>query len=192
MTSILEVEQLDTLSSNASSTLTIGGTNTTTIAFGPNVTTTPSSLANTPAFEATRTTDQSITDATQTKVEFNVENFDTNNYYDNTTNYRFTPLVAGKYYVYASIQSEAFGESDLRRTQINIHKNGTKYREAQWLQNTYRARQQTPYVAGIIDMNGTTDYLEIYAYIDDNSGNPVINGSSVQQNYFGAYKVIGA
>ena len=43
MTSILEVEQLDTLSSNASSTLTIGGTNTTTIAFG-NVTTTPSSL----------------------------------------------------------------------------------------------------------------------------------------------------
>jgi hypothetical protein len=32
MTSILEVEQLDTLSSNASSTLTIGGTNTTTIA----------------------------------------------------------------------------------------------------------------------------------------------------------------
>jgi len=33
MTSILEVEQLDTLSSNASSTLTIGGTNTTTIAF---------------------------------------------------------------------------------------------------------------------------------------------------------------
>jgi hypothetical protein len=35
MTSILEVEQLDTLSSNASSTLTIGGTNTTIIAFGP-------------------------------------------------------------------------------------------------------------------------------------------------------------
>jgi hypothetical protein len=34
MTSILEVEQLDTLSSNASSTLTIGGTNTSTIAFG--------------------------------------------------------------------------------------------------------------------------------------------------------------
>ncbi len=34
MTSILEVEQLDTLSSNASSTLTIGGTNTTTINLG--------------------------------------------------------------------------------------------------------------------------------------------------------------
>lgn len=34
MTSILEVEQLDTLSSNASSTITIGGTNTTTINLG--------------------------------------------------------------------------------------------------------------------------------------------------------------
>ena len=147
---------------------------------------------NTPAFEAVRTSDQSITDATQTKVEFTVKNFDTDNYYDNTTNYRFTPLIAGKYYVYASIQSEAGGDSDLRRTQISIYKNGSKLRESQWLQNTYRARQQTPYVAGTIDMNGTTDYLEIYAYIDDNSGNPVINGSSVQQNYFGAYKIIGA
>ena len=27
-------------------------------------------------------------------------------------------------------------------------------------------------------MNGTTDYLEIFAYIDDNSGNPQVNGSS--------------
>jgi hypothetical protein len=34
MTSILEVEQLDTLSSNASSTLTIGGDNTSTINLG--------------------------------------------------------------------------------------------------------------------------------------------------------------
>jgi hypothetical protein len=41
-------------------------------------------------------------------------------------------------------------------------------------------------------MNGTTDYLEIYTYIDDNSGNPVVNGSNSEQNYFGAYKVIGA
>jgi hypothetical protein len=146
----------------------------------------------TPSFEAVRITDQSITDATQTKVQFDVKNFDTDNYYDNTTNYRFTPLVAGKYYVYASIQSEALGDSDLRRTQISIYKNGSRYREIQFLQQTYRARQQNPYVAGIIDMNGTTDYLEIYTYIDDNSGNPVVNGSNSEQNYFGAYKVIGA
>jgi len=149
-------------------------------------------LKMTPAFEAIRITDQSITDATQTKVEFNSEVFDTDNYYDNTTNYRFTPLVAGKYYVYASIQSETLGDSDLRRTQISIYKNGSRYREIQFLQNTYRARQQNPYVAGIIDMNGTTDYLEIYTYIDDNSGNPVVNGSNSEQNYFGAYKLIGA
>jgi len=149
-------------------------------------------IQNTPAFEAIRITDQSITDATQTKVEFNSEVFDTDNYYDNTTNYRFTPLVAGKYYVYASIQSETLGDSDLRRTQISIYKNGSRYREIQFLQNTYRARQQNPYVAGIIDMNGTTDYLEIYTYIDDNSGNPVVNGSASNQNYFGAYRIIGA
>ena len=33
-----------------------------------------------------------------TKVQFDTESFDTDNAYDNSTNYRFTPTVAGKYY----------------------------------------------------------------------------------------------
>src|SRR6056300_1741402 len=163
MASIIKVNDIQDAGGNSIISSNGSGTFTPSSALATGV------LANTPAFEAIRTTDQSITDATQTKVQFDVENFDTNNYYDNTTNYRFTPLVGGKYYVYASIQSEAIGDSDLRRTQISIYKNGSRYREIQFLQNTYRARQQNPYVAGIIDMNGTTDYLEIYTYIDDNS-----------------------
>ena len=90
MTSILEVEQLDTLSSNASSTLTIGGTNTTTIAFGPNVTTTPSSLAMTPAFEATRSgSNQDFANNTYVKLQYDGETFDSDGKYDNSTNYRY-------------------------------------------------------------------------------------------------------
>jgi hypothetical protein len=38
-----------------------------------------------------------------TKVQIDTEVFDTDRYYDNTTNYRFTPLVAGKYFVYGNI-----------------------------------------------------------------------------------------
>jgi hypothetical protein len=82
MTSILEVEQLDTLSSNASSTLTIGGDNTSTINLGAsgksivipsgatitnNGTQTGFGGENTPAFRATRTSNQTLTDATNTK-----------------------------------------------------------------------------------------------------------------------------
>ena len=152
-----------------------------------------SSGVATPAFEAYISgSDQSLTDATTTKIEFNTEILDTDNCYDNSTNYRFTPTVAGKYYVYSSANSEANGSSDLRRTRISIYKNGSSYRQNQFLQETERARQQNPYVAAIMDMNGTSDYLEIFVYVDDNSGNPVLKGGSAKQTYFGAYRIIGA
>jgi hypothetical protein len=58
-------------------------------------------LSSTPAFEAYSTADQTISDDVYTKVQFDTERFDTDNCYDNTTNYRFTPTVAGKYFIYA-------------------------------------------------------------------------------------------
>ena len=35
--------------------------------------------------------------------KFNTEIYDTDNCYDNSTNYRFTPTTAGKYFVYATV-----------------------------------------------------------------------------------------
>ena len=55
--------------------------------------------ANTPAFQAYRSSTQTISGSTWTKVQFNTEIYDTDSDYDNSTNYRFTPTVAGKYYV---------------------------------------------------------------------------------------------
>ena len=53
-----------------------------------------------PAFEARLSSDQTISDDTLTKINLNEEVFDTDSAYDNSTNYRFTPQVAGKYFVY--------------------------------------------------------------------------------------------
>ena len=86
MTSILEVEQLDTLSSNASSTLTIGGTNTTTLNLGSNIT--GGSMTNTPSFLATRSSNQTISHGSTTKIQFDSEIIDTDSAYNNSTNYR--------------------------------------------------------------------------------------------------------
>src|SRR6056300_1792706 len=52
--------------------------------------------ANTPAFQATMSGNQNISTGTATKVQFDTEDFDTNSKYDHSTNYRFTPTVAGK------------------------------------------------------------------------------------------------
>jgi hypothetical protein len=46
-----------------------------------------------------------ITSNTFTKVQINTEEFDTNSNFDSTTNYRFTPTVAGYYQVNGSVNN---------------------------------------------------------------------------------------
>ena len=191
MTSILEVEQLDTLSSNASSTLTIGGTNTTTIAFGPNVTTTPSSLAMTPAFEACLSNDQTVSHATLTKVQFDQERFDTDNCYDNSTNYRFTPTVAGKYHIYSTVQFKTSGY-DMYAGQMYVRKNGSNYLSDRITPNNSSILEAPVTVSTTIDMNGSTDYIEIFGYIERHGGSDDQRfESGLKNSFFGAYKLIG-
>ena len=48
-----------------------------------------------PAFRAYKSSNSEISHNTWTKVTFDSEHFDTNSNYDNSTNYRFTPTVAG-------------------------------------------------------------------------------------------------
>ena len=58
--------------------------------------------SSTPAFLATRDSNQSISANTTTKIQYDDESFDTDNTYDNSSNYRFTPGVSGKYVIGAS------------------------------------------------------------------------------------------
>ena len=70
----IQVDTIDTRSGTA--TMTIGSTNTTTIALksGATLTNFP---ANTPAFEAYRSSNQTPSNDTITKVQFNTEVYDT-------------------------------------------------------------------------------------------------------------------
>ena len=91
----LEANTIDTVS--GTSNLIIGSTNTSTI-------TMPSGEVTghmNPSFQAYRTSYQSIANNTETKVQNNIELFDTDNAYDNSTNYRFTVPSgkAGKYLI---------------------------------------------------------------------------------------------
>ena len=149
-----------------------------------------SSGVATPAFEANLSGDTTISNLTATLVPFNVVVFDTGSCYSTST-YKFTPNVAGKYHVYCSVMGDAIGGTDLRRTSARIYKNDAHYKSVQWLNDTNRVRQQNPYVVANIDMNGTTDNLSIYAYLNDNSGSPKLE-TGVKGNTFGAYRIIGA
>jgi hypothetical protein len=76
-----------------------------------------------PAFSATRTSNQSISASTSTKIEVNVETFDTDACYDPTTNYRFTPNKAGYYLIQGWLRiTHSSGGS---YTQLALEKNGS-------------------------------------------------------------------
>ena len=145
----------------------------------------------TPAFEAhLATSDQSLTDNVESKVQFNTEVFDTDGCYDHTTNYRFTPTVAGKYFVYATFRVSN-NQSSLEYFTANIKKNGTIYKKLiQDDRNNY-GFQGSITITTIVDMNGTTDYLEGFAQAGV-LGSAINLKSDDKCNSFGAYKLIGA
>ena len=148
---------------------------------------------NTPAFEARLNSAQSIGDAVDTKIQYNNEIFDTDNCYDNSTNYRFTPTVAGKYFVYGYAYLDSQAGSNFDQGRLYIFKNGSNYTQCANNMGGNFPEAMTIHVQSIIDFNGTTDYVELYAWLNDTSGTPSIRGDSNNRfATFGAYRIIGA
>ena len=140
-----------------------------------------------PAFEAYLSSDQSVSNGVVTKVQINTEVFDTDNMYDNSTNYRFTPTVAGKYYVYASIK--LFGNGDIENSVTHIYKNGSLYRGAAFdpvnVSNAMNASNL--FNAAVIDMNGTSDYLELFGLMQSSANKAFEAGT--KNTFFGAFRI---
>ena len=111
---------------------------------------------NMPAFSAYQSSAQTISAATYTKVQFQTKEFDTNNNFDSTTNYRFTPTVAGYYQL--SGGTNAGGQATAY--QIIIYKNGSTFK---FLANT-TAVNAGIYGSVLVFANGSTDYFELYVY----------------------------
>lgn len=110
-----------------------------------------------PAFSAYLGSSQTITSTTYTKVQLNTERFDTNNNFDPTTNYRFTPTVAGYYQINYSV----YGVATVSMTSIigALYKNGAVYEYGVIASVTGNQQYST---STLVSMNGSTDYLELY------------------------------
>jgi len=149
---------------------------------------------NSPAFEATLTgSSQIINNASYTKIECNTEVYDTDNCYDNSTNYRFTPTTAGKYFVYGKALFDSTA-GNMRMVISVIYKNGSALTlgHTNFHTNTSNdAEGGSAFVATVVDMNGTSDYLELYGYVSTvNNGTAGVDENE-RRTAFGAYKLIG-
>jgi hypothetical protein len=124
-----------------------------------------------PAFGAYPTSNQSYNSNVISKVTLGSVEFDTNT---NFSTSRFSPNVAGYYQINAQLKIAATGTA--LAAAVHIYKNGAAYRTNDV--GTLGASMIRA-IASIVYMNGTTDYLEMYAYTFDNAGAPqVVSGSA--------------
>jgi len=144
-------------------TMTISGSGTITgLSAGglPDATITQAELStnvagNGPAFYVTQSATSALTGATWNKVTFTSETFDTNNNYDTSTS-RFTPTVAGYYQLNAVVTSASIV------IQVTaLYKNGSQQVRGPFSNNSAVSGSS---VSGLIYMNGSTDYVEVYCY----------------------------
>jgi hypothetical protein len=104
-----------------------------------------------PAFSAYASAATLCNNAVTTKVGFQTEEFDTAGCFASS---RFTPNVAGYYWVQSNVRFASAGSMFLY-----VYKNGSQYKE---IGTTATGVNQNVSGGCLVYMNGTTDYLEIY------------------------------
>lgn len=109
-----------------------------------------------PAFSAYAGTGTHFNATVITKITVDVESFDTNN---NFASSRFTPTVAG-YYIFSGGWTAGTIYSD---GSVYLYKNGTVAKAGS--ASGYSTNNSNGWVvSGILYMNGTTDYVELYGF----------------------------
>jgi hypothetical protein len=126
-----------------------------------------------PAFSAYQSLAQTLSSLTVTKILFQTEEWDTNN---NFASSRFTPTVAGYYQVNGQIQVGA----SYTNASIWLYKNGTDYKAGYFGLSGASNVTAGAQISAIVYLNGSTDYIEIYAAIQNGQ---ILNVAS-SFNYF--------
>ena len=196
----LETITIDTPS--GSNTMQIGSTNTATINLGVsgdtiNVpagvtianagTATGFGMSNlAPFFSARQTNNQSIANSTYVKVEFPTEIADSGSVYDNSSNYRFTPGVVGKYIIGAQVTMKDMSID--KKVQLAIYENGSNMNSGQAASMTQTSINENITVQFnlLLDVDNASDYYEVYIF--QNKGSSQEIRGDFFNNFYG-YKI---
>ena len=178
----LETNTIDNIS--GSSTLTIGDTNTSTIALksGATLTNFP---ANTPRFFATLSSNQSIPDNGWTKVICDTEVIDSDSAYDPSTG-RFTvPSGKGGQYTFSCAVDSA-GLNSGKSCMMVLYLNGSFSALGMGKLMSSGSGEDLPVTTTFMRSLSAGDYIEMYMY--QNAGSA--QNTRAGRTYFGGYKII--
>jgi len=203
MTAILKVDTIQDTSGNniineSSDTITIGASgDTISIPSGATITNSGTATgfggANTPYFFVRKSANQGVSSGAITKVVLDVEDLDSANAFDSSTNYRYTPQTSGKYFFFACGRGYA-NSGTLNYVNVMIRKNGTagvgnSFVNSGTEQYTSPGNSDTASPSVILTMNGSSDYVEMYMQVGGTSPN-ISYESNGNQTFFGGYKII--
>ena len=130
-----------------------------------------------PAFSAYQSTLQSLPNDTATKLLFQTEEWDTAGCFASS---RFTPNVAGNYSVVGCFTLSGAGTST--DTKLLLYKNGSDYKT---LAANYPNTAVSCNGTALVSMNGSTDYIELYAIQVSGGALDTVNAQS--GTYFQAF-----
>lgn len=129
---------------------------------------------NTPAFIAkfASSGSQTVSDNSTVKVEMSQEVYDSDSAFDPTTNYRWTPGVVGKYLIGFSVYTE---DNEIVRATASLYMNGSRiyanHKKVALVDQTQVASPRHTYNGQVIvDVTSTSDYFEVYCWIDTSDG----------------------
>jgi hypothetical protein len=135
---------------------------------------------NGPAFSAYQSVAQTLISSTFTKIQLQAEEFDTASCFDSTTNYRFTPTVAGYYQVTGGVGCNVASGAGI----AEVWKNGLAHKRGAATGALAGASSHVT-VSALVYLNGSTDYIELYGYQSSGGNGATWTGTSY--NYFQAF-----
>ena len=140
--------------------------------------------ANTPAFHVVKTSNQSIGNASDTKVTFDSETFDTASAFASD---KFTVPAGegGKYFIYCNVAFAA----DSGGNRINyLYKDGASMFRISSFGGS--AGSNTFASSGLIVSLSAAEYLEIYTYQSSGGSINALGTSSSPYTFFGGFKLL--
>ena len=150
---------------------------------------------NTPAFSAYIGSNQTLSDSTDTKADFDTEEFDTDSAYD-TSNKRFTVPSGegGKYFFNA--RGRFYMSANQSQFVIAIRKNGSEVAKKYIYSGAvgtkiFNSTTYFSYDISAVETLSVGDYVEVFVKSDDTGGNNITFESGTIQSEFSGYKLIG-
>ena len=134
-----------------------------------------------------RNGDQTFSASSWTKIQFNAENVDSAGAFDSSTNFRYTPQTSGYYFVSLNVGIGNTADNSIDSFRAKIYKNGSEITGAiatrDWDTNGINYNDQIN-TSVMVTMNGSSDYIEGFLYVDVTSGTPRVENQQASMHIF--------